>query len=124
MALHSDWDYQTALGRAQSSVGPYLSLSNAAITDATGKWVTGTHPGGPFERTARGYQKEREPYMYHGPDNWDDWNSNADHVARNEDFADMFMNWTFNSFDQNSAGLARYSWMTTNMSSWINQATH
>jgi hypothetical protein len=37
------------------------------------------------------------------------------------------INWTFNSFDYRpdarGAGIARYTWMETNMSTWISQAS-
>jgi len=60
---------------------------------------------------------------YHGPDNWSD----AAAYSHNEEFADMFMNWAFNSFDYqlssvNGAGMARYTWMYTNMAEWIGRA--
>ena len=101
------------------SSSPYSYLLSAAITGDNGNWVTGSH-NGVFERTFRGYQSEKAPFVYHGK-NWDDWNS------PNEDFADMFMNWAFNSFDYSSralgAGAARYAWMETNMSTWISQAS-
>jgi RHS repeat-associated protein len=38
-----------------------------------------------------------------------------------EDFADMFMNWSFgrSSFSSDHAGLVRYSWMERNMRVWL-----
>ena len=39
-----------------------------------------------------------------------------------EDFADMFMNYVFNSFANNSAGDARNSWMQDNMGHWLDLA--
>ena len=109
--------------------GPYASLENAQIVDYSGSWVTGKHPepGGVFERTSLGYLSEQQPDMFHGPringQGFTDWNSNEDHRARNEDFADMFMNWVYNSFDYspsaNGAGIRRYEWMDSNMLGWI-----
>jgi hypothetical protein len=101
---------------AADTQGPYASLQSARIEDDLGNWVTGTHPGaaGQFERTSRGYLSELPPHTYHGSD-WPDWQSNLDLRARNEDFADMFMNWVFNSFDYrpqaNGAGFKRFDWM-------------
>jgi len=36
-----------------------------------------------------------------------------------EEFADMFLGWSFNGFAPNQAGAARYSWMSANMPRWI-----
>ena len=123
-----DWNDSQALSTAARTVGPYLSLDNAAIRDDLGNWVTGTHPDGVFERTQRGYKSGGPPDMYHGPVYWDDWNSNVNNTARNEDFADMYVNWVFDTFDYsqtaNGAGTARRDWMTSNMLQWISQATN
>lgn len=40
--------------------------------------------------------------------------------TQNEDFADMFLNWTLNSFTDDAFGDARYDFMTTNMLVWLN----
>jgi hypothetical protein len=104
---------------------PYTDLGNAALQDDEGKWITGKHtePGGVFERTELGYKSGGPPDMYHGPDDWeDDWDSNENNVARNEDYADMFMNWVFDSFDYSGAsgaGQYRYDWMTTNVAEYV-----
>ena len=42
--------------------------------------------------------------------------------AAGEDFADMFMNWSFNSFAHDDYGTARYSFMDDHMSTWISLA--
>lgn len=119
-----------------------LLISENAILDDLGQWVTGMHPSGPdcqnnndpnsslgircaatsgnqyrsFERTFLGYTGERNPHVYHGK-GFDDWNT------ANEDFADMFMNWAYNTFDYsadaNSAGTKRYDWMDERMSPFI-----
>jgi hypothetical protein len=104
--------------------GPYASLETAAITDDRGLWVTGKHPGGLFDRTALGYVSENPPDMYHGKGLYPTtWNSNESHEARNEDFADMYMNWVYNSFDYRStvygAGTNRYNWIEDHIAGWI-----
>jgi hypothetical protein len=105
------------------SYQPYIDLGDAQITDELGNWFFGTHPGGQYERTIRGYKSDGPPYMYHGRAFWSDWNSNEGNLARNEDFADMWMNWNFNSFDYspevNGAGTSRYQWFQTNMAQWV-----
>jgi RHS repeat-associated protein len=104
---------------------PYgrLEDEDAQIVDDRGNWVTGKHTGGDFERTILGYKSGGEPDMYHGPEDWTDWNSNADNLARNEDYADMFMNWVYDSFDYRAnaynAGTYRYEWMTTNVAEFV-----
>jgi hypothetical protein len=110
-----------------------------AIVDDSGRWVTGVHPRGDeclnnnnpnsnlgircaatnidqygsFERTFIGYTGDINPYVYHGRE-FSDWNS------VNEDFADMFMNWVYNTFDYsedaNNAGTKRYQWMDERVS--------
>jgi hypothetical protein len=39
-----------------------------------------------------------------------------------EEFADMFMNWVYDSFAHDIAGQARFDFMTTNMVDWISSA--
>ncbi len=101
---------------------PYDDLWDASIRDNDGLWVTGIQDNGAWVRGYSGYISEGAPDLYHGPNDWDD----AATGTRNEEFADMFMNWAFDSFDYrpeaNGAGTARYNWMTTNMSEWINRA--
>lgn len=59
------------------------------------------------------------PAQYHGdtPD-WLDFPTNP-----KEDFADMFMNWVYHSFDYSpqayNAGWYRYYFMEDNMRNWI-----
>jgi hypothetical protein len=119
-----------------------LLISENAIVDDTRIWVTGLHPRGDecrdntdpnsslgircaattvnqygsFERTFFGYTGDRIPDVYHGRD-FGDWNT------ANEDFADMFMNWAYNSFDYradaNNAGTKRYDWMDERMAPFI-----
>jgi len=42
--------------------------------------------------------------------------------AVSEDFADMFMNWTYDTFAANDYGDERYYWMDSHMSTWISLA--
>jgi RHS repeat-associated protein len=98
---------------------PYENLASAQQKDDIGFNIFGSFTPGEYTRTTNGYKSGGIPDMYHGPKTWSDWNSNANNTGRNEDFADMFMNWTFDSFDYSSkahgAGTARMEWMTTNM---------
>jgi hypothetical protein len=36
-----------------------------------------------------------------------------------EEFADMFLGWTYNQWERSAAGATRSQWMTTNMASWV-----
>lgn len=106
-----------------NSTGPYGDLKKPenAIIDDRGVWVTGQHPeppqsDGKFERTFLGYKSNQIPDVYHGVE-YDDWNS------PNEDFADMFMNWVYISFDYDldayNAGTKRYDWIDDRIAGWI-----
>lgn len=81
---------------------------------------------GQFERTLLGYRSGEQEDVYHGPKyidsegrelGFDDWN--IGNRGRNEDFADMYMNWVYNTFDTSSgaydAGYYRFNWMDNNM---------
>ena len=101
---------------------PYDDLWRASIRDDFGNWVTGIKNNGTWARGYDGYKSRGVPDLYHGPANWDD----AATGTPNEEFADMFMNWVFNSLDYrpkaDGAGTARYNWMTTNMTEWLDRA--
>jgi RHS repeat-associated protein len=98
---------------------PYTDLGDTEIVDDEGNHVTGKNRQGVFERIFLGYNGEYPPNVYHGK-NFPAWNSPS------EDFADMFMNWGFDTFDYsdtaNGAGTARFNWMDIHMMDWINLA--
>jgi len=115
---------------ASGYVHPYKSMQNMMIYDSSGEWVTGKSIGNSgWERGLRGYDPGtygdyRIPALYHGPFEWGDWNtleSGGEYTgtAYNEEWADMFMNWSYNSFENSHAGTARYSWMTTTISGFL-----
>ncbi len=93
---------------------PYDDLNATMIVDALGNDVAGGS-GGTYIRTNNGY-------VLTNGSTWS-WQQNTDATA-NEDFADMFLNWSYNSFDNDPAGAgdARYQWMSANMPSWIELA--
>lgn len=104
-------------------VTPYAALGSASITTAQGMWVAGLHYVDEVWKWDRnpdfaGYYSNGAPAVYHGSATWDDWNSPG--VAVGEEFADMYMNWAFNSFTVDSAGQARFAWMSSNMGQWLN----
>ena len=65
-----------------------------------------------WHRNFNGYRSAFQPDVYHGME-FDDWDSNG------EDLADMYMNWVFNTFSTDSAGIARYNWMDDHMKVWL-----
>jgi len=100
---------------------PYavLGSSTTSINTAQGLWVTAFHSVNgewKWDRSFNGYASNGAPSVYHGSATWDDWNT------VHEEFADMFMNWAFDSFtvDQAGYGQARYAWMSSNMGYWLN----
>lgn len=50
------------------------------------------------------------------------WQQSAQ-VTVGEEFADMFIGWTYSRWEASSAGRTRANWMTTNMAEWILRAT-
>jgi hypothetical protein len=44
--------------------------------------------------------------------------------AANEDFADMFLGWSYDGFTDDPAGRSRYDWMQGHLAEWIEQASH
>ena len=110
---------------------PYDDLEGSQIIDDNGVVVGEGIGPGEYYRTTIGYGSNGEPDMYHGEAEWPgDWNSNAGNdVALREDYADMFMNWAYDSFDYSTvkstnnrnpgAGANRYMWMNNNVSSYL-----
>jgi RHS repeat-associated protein len=92
-------------------------LGQSTITDANGNYVEGRPlDGGGWVRTNAGYRSDWFPDQQH-PLRLDDAGR-----ERGEDFADMFMNWTHNSFANNPAGQARYAWMNRQMALFVDKA--
>jgi hypothetical protein len=95
---------------------PYRDLNNAQIT-AAGFNIAGGGFGGGYVRTALGYRSGTVGNL--------PWQQSG-RATPNEDFADMFLNWTLGSFVNSTlrprgtaAGRARYRWMNANMPGWI-----
>jgi len=100
---------------------PYDVLGDTTITDSAGNWITGMtyDPIEGVNEWTRGYDGYQQvnglyddPSLYHGPVDWGTGNANS----VSEEFADMFLNWAYNSFDSSPAGSARYSWMSGEVS--------
>jgi RHS repeat-associated protein len=78
-------------------------------------------------RTAIGYMEDNQPYIQHFlNDDFSAYETEAKRkeAAATEEYADMFMNWVFNSFSSNSAGAVRYNFMNERMPNWIKTAVN
>jgi RHS repeat-associated protein len=94
---------------------PYDSLDATFIRDAADNVIAGGGGTGVYVRRNAGYvltPTNRDP-------TWP-WQQNTT-ASASEDFADMFLNWSYQSFDNDraGAGAARKQWMTVNMPGWI-----
>jgi hypothetical protein len=99
---------------------PYEILHRSTITaESNGNiiHVTGINDMGVFERTDNGYRSTGMPWEQHGM-SMDKYGNTP-----NEDFADMFLNWAFDSFADDPMGEARYDWMEENMAEWFEHGT-
>lgn len=84
---------------------------NSTIS-VNGDHVSGYNPAtGTFERTTRGYRSDDYPDVQHPLT--DNGNTSG------EDFADMYLNYTRDTFSSDDYGRARYLWMVGNMASWM-----
>jgi RHS repeat-associated protein len=96
---------------------PVVMLIREGVYDASGNLVTG-HGGSSryngYEATDNGYYCDSYigGCQYHSRD-VPGWNNEY------EDWADIFMNWTYGSFFPNPAGDALYNWTETNMAAWL-----
>jgi hypothetical protein len=93
-----------------------LAAIGNAIKDLRGRHVSGYDPNaGTFVRTMEGYGDCGLICSYHPLDMMPEGDSAG------EDYADMFMNWAYGSFanDTNGAGSARYNWINDNIAHWI-----
>jgi len=93
----------------------YTAMGNASIWTESGLWVTGRairNGTGAWLRTDQGYVSTNYPDVMH-------WTAPGDSAAIGEEFADMYMNWVFNSFAPDEYGLARWTWMNQTMSNLL-----
>ncbi|MBN2390646.1 MAG: hypothetical protein JXR84_07985, partial [Anaerolineae bacterium] len=86
-----------------------LSSAHIGYIDATGRIISvagGGWPGG-YERRTAGFSTRGMPWQQHTE------------ATSSEEFADMFLGWTYNHFAGDQAGTARYRWMSAHMSDWV-----
>jgi len=107
---------------------PIEVLIHKGVWDKQGNLITGTtnHEnsylrygntgGSPFDN---GYTSND----YHSEAQWHPKGMKPDGNTAGEDWADIFMNWTFDTFAPGPAGTALNSWTTTNMAGWISEAS-
>ena len=98
---------------------PYNDLNAAQIsyTNERGQIIPvagGGWPNRRYQHTALGYASSRGPWQQHPA-------TMGGGIPSHEDFADMFLGWSYNHFanDFAGAGTARNNWMNANMPRWI-----
>lgn len=114
--------FNARIANNDHALTPYNLLGQTTIVDDLGRHVTGLD-NGVFTRTDRGYRPSDDPQGWGSPYQQHSL-AMGDGNNTHEDFADMFLNWTYNSFADDSAGRARYNWMASNMALWVSQASH
>jgi RHS repeat-associated protein len=100
--------FENALGAITGSKPPRATLARIQSSDPNfpNRFVTGQEP----------------PYGFAGP--FPGWQQSRDESA-GEEFADMYIGWTYNTWHQGSAGRQRASFMSTNMPLWVDMTlTH
>lgn len=99
---------------------PSKELWKNGVWTPSGIQVTGSVGNAYYNRCmgkrapANGYNSDGLPDMVH-------YRKLENFNEAHEDFADIFMNWVFNSFAPNDAGLALYNWMEVNIPLWLNR---
>jgi len=119
---HLNTGHELGHAFAQRAGGrPYSDLMAAQIgvngeIIAGGGWLE--KPG--YQRTDAGYYLSRNTSNPRWPWQQNHCTKPGDGVLpQNEDFADMFLNWSHNHFTGDSYGAARYQWMNANMPNWM-----
>ncbi len=86
-----------------------LGAAQIGYTDSRGQVVRVAGGGWPegYRRRPDGFASPRMP-----------WQQNPNPTP-GEEFADMFLSWSFSHFASDQAGAARNSWMSANMPGWI-----
>ncbi len=118
----SNPDYQGVVSHELGHVFSRLSghrprdaVWKSTIVDEKGDFVTGRNSAGSYIRGKGGYKSLNEPDVQDFPKG--KYPDGA--VDYSEDHADMFLNYTRNSFSSDGAGRARYSFMQTFVGLWV-----
>lgn len=103
---------------------PIEFLLHNGILNRSGEFVTGTRYGS-YDRNGGKYAPENGYWSDNYRDGWQ-WhprgmNGNGNTVK--EDWADIFLNWTTNSFVKNENGIALFNWVDNNIGRWIRLLT-
>ncbi len=89
-----------------------LASEGISYTDATGRSVPIAGGVQNYLRVNAGYASPGLPWQQNNVTEWGG-------ISAGEDFADMFLGWSYNHFAPDAAGAARYQWMSDHMSVWI-----
>ena len=100
-------------GRYAGTNNPIQMLIDDGVYDRRGNLVTGhNNRNNDLPAPVNGYWSDDIPDQYHPR-----WLEDGDNT--HEDWADIFMNWVYDSFYPNPAGEALNNWVTTNMAEWV-----
>ena len=105
---------------------PYTVMFDANQYNSQGKIVFGSIDG-TYKRTFLGMLSDQPPYAYHGHALYP---GDVAQLTQNEDFADTFSNWVYDSFNYDAesiingvknadSGTIRKNWMDVNMAEWL-----
>ena len=120
--LQLDPSRTTELEEQVLNIRPYGELgSEEIVAQINGETihVAGPPVPGAYQRTDLGYASQETPWQQHSLR----WGDGQGGNAANEDFADMFLGWSYDGFTDDPAGRARYDWMEDHMAEWIDQAS-
>jgi hypothetical protein len=100
-------------GKYYGTNNPIQLLADDGIYDVIGNLITGKgNRNNDMNAPDNGYYSDDIPDQYHA-------RGKVDGDDGNEDWADMFMNWVYDSFYPNPAGDALYNWINVNMAEWL-----
>jgi RHS repeat-associated protein len=102
-------------GTYANTNNPVQVLATEGIYDANENFVTGKgNRNNGLYAPINGYWSDnyQDEWQWH-PRNMEGGNNNF------EDWADIFLNWAFNSFVPNPAGTALYNWVDIHMNEWV-----
>ncbi len=123
--------FNTSVEAADPAQDPYSLLAQVTIVDDLGRHVVGFRPEAnywTFNRAEEGlgFSSGDACPLNHPDCQWHSVDMDEEGNTPNEAFADLFMNWVYDSFDDSEeaygAGIALLDWITSQMASWLELA--